>query len=64
MTMLRVVSVLLAAVVQRDLHRPGIDDLRVALQHLHAQAGVALHAVVRLDGGDHRVNALPSRRGS
>ena len=52
---------LLAAIVQRNLHRPRVHNFGVALQHLHAQAGVALHAVVRLDRGDNGMNALHHR---
>ena len=49
---------LFAAAVQRNLNRPRVDDFRVALQHLDAQAGVPLHAVMRLDGGYHGMDAL------
>ena len=49
---------LLAAVCQRNVHRPGRGDFGVALQHLNAQRGVALNAVVRFDGADHIPHAL------
>ena len=46
-----------AAIVELDLYRPGIDHRCIALQHLDAQRGVALHAVVRRDVGNHLVHA-------
>ena len=47
-----------AAVGMLDLDRPGVAQGGVALHHLHAQAGVAGHAVVRGNGGDHALDAL------
>ena len=52
---------LLATAIERDLHCPGIQNFCIPLQHLHAQAGITLHAVVRLNGGDHAVDALHHR---
>ena len=40
------------------LHRPGRRDLRLALDALDAEPGVALHRIVRLDGPDHALHAL------
>ena len=47
-----------AAVVECNLHRPRINDACVALQHLHAQARVALDAVMRFDGANHLLHTL------
>src|SRR6185295_14030068 len=48
---------LCSTVVERNFDRPRIDDASVALQYFHAEAGVALHAVVRLDGADDLMHA-------
>ena len=40
------------AIVQFYFHRPRVSDARIALQHFHAQAGIAFHAVVRRHGAD------------
>ena len=41
------------AIVQFYFHCPRVGDARIALQHFHAQAGIAFHAVVRCHGADH-----------
>ena len=51
-----------AAVGVLDLDRPRVAQRGVALHHLHAQAGVAGHAVVRGNGGDHGLDALHDGR--
>ena len=53
---------LAAAVGVFDLNRPGVAQGGVALHHLHTQAGVAGHAVMRRNGVDHALNALHHRR--
>ena len=53
---------LLRSIRQAHGHRPGRSDAGVALQHLHAQRGVALDAVVRRDGLNHRLHAMHHRR--
>ena len=41
-----------------NLHRPGVDEPGMALQHFHAQAGVARHAVVWRNGGNRGLHPL------
>ena len=41
------------AVGLRDFHMPRVDDARPAQLHIHAQATVAIHRVVRLDVAHH-----------
>ena len=43
--------------VERDLHRPGVNDSGIALQHFHTQGGIAFHAVVRGHSGNYFVHA-------